>query len=71
MILTQVLIVMCTLAGQCIDYVEVAPGILSVDACDRAIHQHAQDHAVPGTVLHRERSSCWLLPVSTQNDQVS
>jgi hypothetical protein len=71
MILTEILAVMCTLAGQCIDYVDVRPGVLSGDACERAIHELARDHSVPGMVLRHERSSCMLMPINTQNDLAS
>ena len=72
MILTEVSVVMCALAGgQCINYVDVAPGNLSVVACERAIQQVARDHTAPGTVLHRGRSSCRLVTVNTQSDLAS
>jgi hypothetical protein len=71
MILTEIFVVMCTLTGQCINYVDVTPGILSFDACERAIHELARNHSVPGTVLRHERSSCGLMPINTQNDLAS
>jgi hypothetical protein len=71
MILTEILVVMCTLAGQCTNYVRAAPGVLSVNACEQAIQEFARNHSTPDTVLHRERSYCWLMPVNTQNDLAS
>jgi hypothetical protein len=71
MILTEIFVVMCTLAGQCVNYADVAVGVLSVDACEQAIHGLARDHPVPGMVLRHERSSCMLMPIGTQNDLTS
>jgi hypothetical protein len=71
MILTEIFVVMCTLAGQCVNYADVTPGVLSVDACERAIHELARDHPGPGMVLRHERSSCSLVPIGTQNDLAS
>jgi hypothetical protein len=71
MILTEIFVVMCTLAGQCVNYADVTPGVLSVDACERAIHELARDHSELGMVLHHERSSCVLMPINTQNDLAS
>ena len=72
MILTEIVIVICTLANaHCSNYVAVTPGKLSVTACEHAIQQIARDHTSPGTVLHREDSYCTLIPVNTQNDLAS
>ena len=72
MILTEISVVLCALAGgQCTSYVDVAPGHLSIVACERAIQQVARDHTAPGMVLHRARSSCRLVAVNTQNDLAS
>jgi hypothetical protein len=71
MILTEIFVVMCTLADQCVNYADVTPGVLSVDACEQAIHELARDHSVPGMVLRHERSSCVLMPINTQNDLAS
>ena len=72
MILTEIFVVVCALTGgQCINYVHITRGNLSVVACEHAIQEIARDHTAPGTVLHRERSSCTLVTVSTQNDLAS
>ena len=71
MILTEIFVVMCTLAGQCVNYTDVTPGVLSVNGCERAIYELARDHSVPGMVLRHERSSCVLMPINTQNDLAS
>lgn len=72
MILTQILVVMCTLTGaQCYNYTDVAPGVLSPAACEQAIQQVVREHAGSGTALHREQSSCSQMPISTQEDQDS
>ena len=71
MILTEIFVVMCALTGQCINYVDVTPGVLSITACEQAIHELARAHSAPSTVLRRERSSCGLMPVNTQNDLAS
>jgi hypothetical protein len=72
MILTEIFVVICTTTGApCINYVDVMPRILSVSACEHAIQEIVRDHSTAGTVLHRERSSCTLMPVNTQNDLAS
>ena len=72
MILTEILVVICTTTGAtCINYIDVMPRILSVGACEHAIQEIARDHPNAGAVLHRERSSCTLMPVGTQNDLAS
>ena len=69
MILTQILVVMCTLDGaHCTNYLSVTRGSLSATACERAIQDIARDQATAGMVLDHGRSSCTLLPVSSQND---
>jgi hypothetical protein len=72
MILTEIFVVVCALTGgQCINYVHITRGNLSMVACERAIQEIARDHTAPGTVLHRGRSSCTLVTVNTQNDLTS
>ena len=72
MILTEVFVVICTTAGTpCINYIDVAQGVLSVTACEHVMQKIARDHVANGAVLHRERSSCTVMPVNTQNDLVS
>jgi hypothetical protein len=72
MILTEIFVVMCTTAAvPCINYVDVTPRILSASACEHAIQEIARDHPIAGAWLHRERSSCKLMPVNTQNDLAS
>jgi hypothetical protein len=70
MILTEIVVVVCMTAagGPCVNYVDVAKGVLSISDCDNAIQRIARDHAAAGTVLRRERSSCSLMPISNQND---
>jgi hypothetical protein len=69
MILTQILVVMCTLDGtQCTNYLTVTQGILSASACQRAIQDFARNQTATDAVLNHERSSCTLMPVNTQND---
>jgi hypothetical protein len=55
MILTEIFVVMCTLASQCVHYADLTPGALSVDGCERAIYELARDHTIPGTVLQTPR----------------
>jgi hypothetical protein len=72
MILTEIFVVICTLAGtHCTNYVDVAAGNLSVTACDHAIEEIVRDRIAADMVLRRERSSCTLVPVNTQNDLAS
>jgi hypothetical protein len=71
MIWTEIFVVMCTLTGQCVNYTDVTPGVLSVNGCEQAIHELARDHLAPGMVLRHERSSCTLMPISTQHDLAS
>jgi hypothetical protein len=72
MILTEIFVVICTLAGShCTNYVDIAAGNLSVTACDHAIQESVRDHIAADMVLRRERSSCTLMPVNTQNDLAS
>ena len=72
MILTEIFVVICTTTGGlCINYVDVVPRVLSVGTCEHAIQAIARDHPTAGAVLRRERSSCTLLPVNTQNDLAS
>jgi hypothetical protein len=71
MIMTEIFIVVCTLSGQCINHIDIASGVLSVDGCERAIHELAQDRVVADMILRRELSSCRLMPVNTQNDLAS
>jgi hypothetical protein len=69
MILTEIVVVICaTTGGPCTNYVEVVSGVLSVVGCERTIQEFARDHTPAGAVLRRERSSCALMPVSSQND---
>jgi hypothetical protein len=72
MILTEIFVVICTTTGgPCINYVDVMPHVLSVRACEHAIQEIVRDHPIAGAVLQRERSSCTLIPVDTQNDLAS
>jgi hypothetical protein len=72
MILTEIFVVICTLTGtHCTNYVGVAAGILSVTASEHAIQEMVRDHIAADMVLRRERSSCTLMPVYTQNDLAS
>lgn len=72
MILTQILVVMCTLGGaHCTNYLAVTRGVLSATACERAIQDIARHQTAAGTVLDHERSSCTLMPVNTQNDSAA
>ena len=72
MILTQIVVVICTTTGSsCINYVDVTLGVLSVSACEHVIQEIVRNHAPDGTVLRRDRSSCTLMPVNTQNDLAS
>ena len=72
MILMEIFVVMCTTTdAPCLNYIDVMPGVLSGSACEHAIQEIARDHATAGAVLHRERSSCTLMPVNTQNDLTS
>lgn len=69
MILTEVFVVMCTLAGtHCFNYVDVTSGILSPAACEQAIQEVVHEHASSNAMLSRERSSCSRKFVNTQND---
>jgi hypothetical protein len=59
MILTEIFVVICTLAGtHCTNYVAVAAGNLSVTACEYAIQEIVRDRMAADMVLRRERSSC-------------
>jgi hypothetical protein len=72
MILTEIFVVICTTTGTpCINYVDVTQGVLSGSACEHAIQEIMRGHAAANAVLHRERSSCTLMPVNTQNDLAS
>jgi hypothetical protein len=72
MILTEIFVVICTLAGiHCTNYVAVAAGNLSATACENAIQELVKDRIAADMVLRRERSSCTLMPVNTQNDLAS
>jgi hypothetical protein len=72
MILTEIFVVVCMTTGTpCVNYVDVAQGVLSISACENAIQRVARDYAATGAVLRRERSSCSLMPVSNQNDLAS
>ena len=69
MILTEIFVVMCTLTGtHCLNYVDVASGILSPAACENAIQEVVREHVTPGATLSRERSFCSRQMVNTQND---
>jgi hypothetical protein len=69
MILTEIFVVICMTNGTpCVNYVDVAQGVLSASSCEDAIQRVARDHAGAGAVLRRERSSCSLMPISNQND---
>jgi hypothetical protein len=70
MILTEIFVVICTLAGaHCTNYVSVATGNLSGTACEHAIQELVREHIGADMALRRERSSCTLMPISTQNDR--
>ncbi len=72
MILTEIFVVICTLAGApCTNYVAVAVGNLSASACEHAIQKLAQESIAADMVLRRDRSSCTLMPLNTQNDLAS
>jgi hypothetical protein len=72
MILTEIFVVICTLTGgHCSNYIDVTSGILSPSACETAIQQVVRDHAAPGAILNRERSSCSRRFVNTQKDMDS
>jgi hypothetical protein len=72
MILTEVFVVICTTAGApCINYIDVAQGVLSADACEHAMQKTVRDHMGDRAVFHRDRSFCAVMPVITQNDLAS
>jgi hypothetical protein len=72
MILTEVFVVICATTGApCMNYVDVMPNVLSISACEQAIQDIARNHTAANMVFHRERSSCTLMPVNTQNDLAS
>jgi hypothetical protein len=72
MILTEIFVVICTLAGaHCANYMAVAVGNLSASACEHAIQELVQESLTADMVLRRELSSCTLMPVNTQNDLAS
>jgi hypothetical protein len=72
MMLTEIFVVICTTTGTpCINYVDVAPGVLSASACEHAMQEIVRDHVAAGAVIYREGSFCTLMPVNTQNDRES
>jgi hypothetical protein len=72
MILTEIVVVMCTTIGAaCVNYVDVTPGVLSISACEHAIQEIVRDHGAVGGTVYREHSFCVLLPIGTQNDRTS
>jgi hypothetical protein len=44
---------------------------MGVIGCERAVQEIGRDRTPAGTILRRERSSCALTLVSTQNDLAS
>jgi hypothetical protein len=63
MILTEVFVVICTTAGTpCINYIDVAQGVLSVTACEHVMQKIARGGS------SQWRAGCLRRPLQTIND---